>query len=102
MGLAFSQLIPKDWNYFVSTSLDLSRKVTWDTGVKQDWVEAIEHIAESTGSRILIDWKFKSVLIVASEESGDKRVYFNPRGQAGSSPLITLPENHSMRNIEQK
>lgn len=100
MAYAFSQLIPKEWNYFVSTSVDLTRKVTWNTGVSEDWVKAIEQIAETTRSRVLIDWKFKSVLVVAFDESGDKRVYVNPRGQAGASPLITLPENHSMRNIE--
>lgn len=102
MSLAFAQLIPRDWNYFVSTSVDLNRKVTWDTGVSQDWVEAIEKIAEASYSRVLIDWKFKSVLVVAFDESGDKRVYFNPRDRVEASPLITLPENHSMRNIEQK
>ena len=102
MGFAFSQLIPKDWNYFVSTSVDLNKKVIWDTGVRQDWVEAVEGIAKTTDSRILIDWKFKSVLVVASDESGDKRVYVNPRGLAKTAPLLTLPENHPMRNIEQK
>ena len=26
LGLAFSQLIPRDWNYFVSTSVDSTEK----------------------------------------------------------------------------
>jgi len=102
MGKAFAQLIPKDWNYFVSTSVDMNSKVSWDTGVRQDWVEAVEHIAGASNTRVLIDWKFKSILVVASDESGDKRVYVNPRGLAKTAPLVTLPENHSMRNIEQK
>lgn len=101
MFKAFSELIPTDWNYFVSTSVDLNRKVNWDSGVSQDWVVALEQIAEMTNSRVLIDWKFKSVLIVAFDESGDKRVYVNPRRQVSSAPLVTLPDNHSMRNIEQ-
>ncbi len=102
LSLALSSLIPRDWNYFVSTSVDLNKKITWNTGANQDWVETVEKIAETTRCRVLIDWKFKSVLVVAYNESGDKRVYFNPRGLVGSSPLITLPENHPMRNIEQK
>lgn len=102
MGRAFAELIPKDWNYFVSTTVDLTRRVTWDTGVQQDWVKAVEQIAEATDSRVLIDWKFKSILVAAFDESGDKRVYVNPRGLPEASPLVTLPENHSMRNIETK
>lgn len=102
MGQAFAQLIPTDWNYFVSTTVDLTRRVTWNTGVQQDWVKAVEQIAEATGIRVLIDWKFKSILVAAFNESGDKRVYVNPRGQAEASPLVTLPDNHSMRNIEIK
>lgn len=102
LSFALSELIPRNWNYFVSTSVDLNKKTTWDTGPGQNWVMAIEKVAESTSCRVLIDWKFKSILVVAYNESGDKRVYFNPRGRVKSSPLITLPENHPMRNIEQK
>ena len=45
LSLAFSELIPRDWNYFVSTSVDLNKKTTWDTGASQDWLEAIEKVA---------------------------------------------------------
>ena len=102
LSLALSRLIPTNWNYFVSTSVDLDRKIDWDTGSNQNWIETIEKIAETTRCRVLVDWKFKSVLVVAFNESGDKRVYFNPRRSVAESPLITLPDNHPMRNIEQK